>query len=145
MVDDTVMGGISKGSVKTNKSGFVEFYGHTSLENNGGFSSVRLTDLSIMVENYNFLVVKLKGTPSTYQLRIKEDKTTNYSYISLFTTNGSWQTIQIPIFKMYPVYRGKRLKMTNFNGLKIEEIAFLIGNKKEEDFKLEIDSICLSN
>jgi hypothetical protein len=31
--------------------------------------------------------------------------------------------------------------MPNFQSIKIEELGFLIGNKKNESFKLEIDKI----
>ena len=44
---------------------------------------------------------------------------------------------------MYPTFRGKKLDISNYNVDNIEEIAFLIANKKAEDFKLEIDSIVL--
>ena len=40
-VDDIVMGGKSLGSFKLSPDGFGLFEGHISLENNGGFSSVR--------------------------------------------------------------------------------------------------------
>ncbi len=33
--------------------------------------------------------------------------------------------------------------MDNFSSENIEELAFLIGNKKEQNFKLEIDKIYL--
>ena len=49
--------------------------------------------------------------------------------------------ISIPIKNMFPSFRGRKLDQANFSHDKIEEIAFLIGNKKEEDFKLMIDSI----
>mgnify|MGYP001794145454 CR=1 FL=1 len=41
IVDDVVMGGRSAGHFKINREGHGEFYGTVSLENNGGFSSVR--------------------------------------------------------------------------------------------------------
>ena len=44
---------------------------------------------------------------------------------------------------MYPAFRGRKLSIGNFSSKNIEEIAFLIGNKKEEHFKLEIDKIYL--
>ena len=44
---------------------------------------------------------------------------------------------------MYASFRGYRLDIPNFKGQQMEEIAFLIGNKKEESFKLLIDSIIL--
>jgi hypothetical protein len=41
IVDDVVMGGKSSGEFTLNKDGVAEFKGKVSLENNGGFSSVR--------------------------------------------------------------------------------------------------------
>ena len=45
---------------------------------------------------------------------------------------------------MYPAFRGRKLNKSNYDDEGIEEIAFLIGNKKAEAFKLEIDSIVLN-
>ena len=42
---------------------------------------------------------------------------------------------------MYPSFRGRRLNTPNFSHDFIEQIVFLIGNKKKEDFKLIIDTI----
>jgi NADH dehydrogenase [ubiquinone] 1 alpha subcomplex assembly factor 1 len=44
---------------------------------------------------------------------------------------------------MYPSFRGTRLNMENFSQKAIEQISILIGNKKNENFKLIIDSILL--
>ena len=41
IVDDIVMGGKSAGTFKLDTDGFGVFEGHISLDNNGGFSSVR--------------------------------------------------------------------------------------------------------
>ena len=38
--NDNVMGGVSEGAVQWQEDGF-RWYGHTRLENNGGFSSIR--------------------------------------------------------------------------------------------------------
>ena len=46
---------------------------------------------------------------------------------------------------MYPSFRGRKLNKENFNKTSIEEIGFLIGNKKQEKFNLEIDKIELSS
>ena len=42
---------------------------------------------------------------------------------------------------MVPSFRGRSLNMANFPGDHMEELGFLIGNKKEEDFKMAIDNI----
>ena len=48
VVDDGVMGGLSKGNFKSDKKkGNLIFAGNLSLENNGGFSSIRSNPLLI--------------------------------------------------------------------------------------------------
>jgi hypothetical protein len=44
---------------------------------------------------------------------------------------------------MYPSFRGRILDMPNYDKANLEEIAFLIGNKKAEKFELKIDFIKL--
>ena len=140
-VDDVVMGGKSKGHFKINKEGFGEFYGKVSLENNGGFSSLRHRFSLMEVQGFKEVVLRVKGDGKKYQFRIK-DKTSNYhSFIASFQTNGEWQTIKITLSEMYPAFRGRNLSIGNFSSQNIEEIAFLIGNKTAEKFKLEIDKI----
>ena len=78
-----------------------------------------------------------------YQLRIKDNSRNYYSYIKTFSTNGEWQEIVIPLKEMYPSFRGRRLDVPNFSHDYIEEIVFLIGNKKNENFELIIDKIVL--
>ncbi|QTE23933.1 CIA30 family protein [Polaribacter cellanae] len=143
VVDDVVMGGRSNGNFKINKKGDGVFYGDVSLENNGGFSLLRYRFSSIKVKDFKEVVLKVKGDKKKYQFRVK-DKTTNYySFILTFETNGAWQTIKIPLAEMEPAFRGRKLKMDNFSSESVEELAFLIGNKKEQHFKLEIDKIYL--
>ena len=42
---------------------------------------------------------------------------------------------------MEPVFRGRKLELPNFAVDPIQEIRFLIGNKKAETFRLEINKI----
>ena len=42
VVDDVVMGGVSSSRISISKDGNGVFSGHVSLDNNGGFSSIRL-------------------------------------------------------------------------------------------------------
>ena len=143
VVDDGVMGGLSQGNFKTNEKGNAIFYGDVSLENNGGFSSVRHRFQEKTVNEYSKFVIRLKGDGKRYQFRVKTDSYDRHSYISYFETNGDWQTIEIPLEEMYPSFRGRKLSIPNFPGEAMEEIAFLIANYKAESFKLEIDKISL--
>tara|TARA_B110000902_G_scaffold235631_1_gene281098 strand:- start:2197 stop:2688 length:492 start_codon:yes stop_codon:yes gene_type:complete len=141
IVDDIVMGGQSSGSLKLNADGFGVFKGSISLDNNGGFSSVRYRFQKIAIDNYTEIVIKLKGDGKKYQFRIKSNSRDYYSYITPFLTSGEWQEVKIPLKEMYPSFRGRRLNQPNFSNDYIEEITFLVGNKKNENFKLLLDKI----
>ncbi|SHG43298.1 CIA30 family protein [Winogradskyella jejuensis] len=141
IVDDVVMGGRSNGNFKINTDGHGEFSGYVSLENNGGFSSVRYNFETINSSGYTSFKIRLKGDGKPFQFRVKSTSSQRYSYIYEFQTSGEWETISIPFNQMSPSFRGYQLNQPNFNGKQMGEIAFLIGNKKEQAFKLLIDKI----
>lgn len=141
IIDDGVMGGESQGKFNIDEKGHGVFEGTISLENNGGFSSVRYQFDKINVSANSTICLFLKGDKKEYQFRIKDKKDNYYSYITTFKTSGEWQEIEIPLKDLYPSVRGKKLSMANFSGSSFEEIVFLIGNKKNESFKLMLDKI----
>lgn len=141
IVDDVVMGGRSLGDFELNNKGNGVFSGSISLENNGGFSSVRYRFEKLILEKFKTIVLKIKGDGKNYQFRIKHKSSDYASYITSFSSSGEWQEIEIPIKSMYPSFRGRKLDEPNFNHEFIEEITFLIANKQNEDFKLLIDKI----
>ena len=143
IVDDVVMGGRSNGNFKINDTGYGEFSGDVSLKNNGGFSSVRYNFNTVSSSNFKSFQLRIKGDGNPFQFRVKSSNRQRFSYIYTFNTSGDWETISIPFNKMEPAFRGYKLDQPNFDGLQMEEIAFLIGNKKEQSFKLFIDSIIL--
>jgi hypothetical protein len=143
VVDDVVMGGESEGNLYINEKGNAVFEGIVSLDNSGGFSSVRYRFDEKNVESYSWIILRVKGDGKTYQFRVKTSLYDRHSYAYEFSTNGSWQKIRIPLADMYPTWRGMTLKADDYPAERMEEIAILIGNKKAEQFKLEIDSISL--
>ncbi len=141
VVDDGVMGGLSAGSFTLNSQGHAVFKGTVSLANNGGFSSVRHVFSSTEVSDYQFIKLLVKGDGKRYQFRLKSSPQQRYSYIQYFETNGEWQTIRLKLADFFPYFRGYKLNLPNFDQKELREIAFLIGNKKEESFALQIDKI----
>lgn len=143
VVDDGVMGGRSGGHFEINEEGNGTFYGKVSLENNGGFSSVRYRFEQKEMSDFKFCKIRLKGDGKRYQFRVKTDKYDRHSYIHYIETSGEWETITIPLASMYPTFRGRELDMPNYPMEQMEEIAFLIANKKAESFQLQLDWIVL--
>lgn len=143
VVDDVVMGGRSDGNCYLNAAGNAVFEGLVSLENNGGFSSVRCSFERTSVADYTKAVIRLKGDGKRYQFRVKSSRRDWQSYITYFETTGDWQTIEIPLADLYPTFRGMRLDMPNYDGQQMSQISFLIANKKAESFRLELESLRL--
>ena len=143
VVDDVVMGGRSDGHLEINEEGHGVFYGDVSLDNNGGFSSVRYKMNPLELDGQKMVVVRLKGDGKRYQFRLKENRFDRHSYVYYFETTGDWQTIEIPFDAMYPSFRGQKLDMPNYSAEKMSEICFLIANYKKEEFRLVIDEIFL--
>ena len=143
VINDGVMGGLSQGHLEINELGYGVFYGQVSLENNGGFSSVRHQFDPIDVSVFSSVKLRVKGDGKRYQLRVKTSTEDRHAYISYFTTSGRWQNIEIQLSDLYPTFRGRRLDQANYPKERMAEIAFLIANKQAESFQLEIDSITL--
>lgn len=143
IVNDGVMGGLSYGNFTINQAGNGVFSGTISLENNGGFSSVRYRFTPLSTTAKSKVVLRIKGDGKSYQFRIKDQSSAYYSYITTFATTGEWETITIDLNSLYPSFRGRRLEAANYNSDSFEEIVFLVGNKKQESFQLLLDSIVL--
>ena len=83
VVDDVVMGGRSSGNFSLTDEGHAKFSGDVSIENNGGFSSVRYGFPSqVDVQKYSKVRLKVKGDGKNYQFRVKEKSRDYYSYIT---------------------------------------------------------------
>jgi hypothetical protein len=141
IIDDVVMGGRSTGSFFISENGHGVFEGNVSLENNGGFSSIRYTNSFTIPKNQRKIAIRLKGDGKSYQFRIKHNRNSWESYVYNFNTTGNWQVIEIPLKEMYPSFRGRRLNKGNFDFNSISEMGFLISNKQNENFRLEIDKL----
>ncbi len=141
IVNDSVMGGVSNSSIICNTDGKGLFTGTISLENNGGFCAVKYTFDSLSLQDPKSFSVRLKGDGKVYQFRVKNKISEAHSYVFAFETTTDWQTINIPISELKPAFRGQKLNLPQYNGEKLEEITFLIGNKKNETFELAIESI----
>ncbi len=143
VVNDGVMGGRSRGNLTITPEGHGRFAGTISLENYGGFSSIRYAFETVPLITQRHVRLRIKGDGKRYQFRIKASRAEYYSYISYFQTSGEWEEIVLPLNAFYPAFRGRKMQLPDFNRDQMEEIAILIGNKRAETFALEIDRIWL--
>lgn len=141
VVNDVVMGGVSNATIVLNNQGNAEFKGIVSTANNGGFASIRYRFDKKSIKGKTTIKIHLKGDSKSYQFRVKSNSSDYYSYITTFSTSNRWETVEIELSDLFPSFRGNKLDQPNFDGSSIEEISFLISNKKDESFNLEIDKI----
>lgn len=141
VVDDEVMGGKSSSEFFINNEGNGIFKGNVSLENNGGFSSIQHVLKSVSLDGKTIFKIRLKGDGKKYQFRVKSKRSDYYSYIYEFQTKTEWETTEIPISEMKASFRGRKLDIPNYDAKTLEEMAFLISNKKVESFELLLDKI----
>jgi len=145
IVNDGVMGGLSSSHFQINEDGNAVFLGHVSLKNNGGFASVKNTE-PLNIEGADFVRLHVKGDGKRYsfRLRTKTNSETNYWVyeIRFSTSAGVWEEIDLPLKELKAVYRGRpqpEAPPADLSG--IAEFGFLISDRQEGDFRLEIESI----
>lgn len=142
-VNDGVMGGVSRGGFKRSEQGTLLFTGELSLENNGGFASVRMKPGDLGLEGSSGILVKARGDGRTYwvDLRIADQMAASSYRAYLPTTAGEWNETLIPLkdFKLQAFGRG--LSSKPVNPAAIVSAGFTLADKKEGPFSLEIEYV----
>jgi uncharacterized surface protein with fasciclin (FAS1) repeats len=145
IVDDGVMGGLSKGKITLKDDGILKFDGTLSLENNGGFSSLRSKDIKLDLTDFDGLKARVRGDGRSYQLRLGTDarfRGMEISFMAEFhTTKGKWTEVTIPFDQLVGSFRGMTLEDESFDASKVRRLGLLLGDKKTGPFKLEVDWI----
>jgi monofunctional biosynthetic peptidoglycan transglycosylase len=144
IVNDGVMGGLSQGKITASNEQSAIFAGTVSLDNNGGFTSTRTLPQKYNLKDYAGIKLRVKGDGKNYQFRVRTNgRFDGVSYRYKFATKkNTWTVIEIPFDKFEPVFRGRILNdVEPITPSKIEQLGFLIANKRYEEFKLEIDWI----
>tara|TARA_R110002049_G_scaffold298444_1_gene488162 strand:+ start:1690 stop:2157 length:468 start_codon:yes stop_codon:yes gene_type:complete len=138
IVNDTVMGGRSDAKIINSTSQSLLFSGTVSLENNGGFSMIQSVLKTPSSPKATTCSITVKGDGKNYQFRLKPSRFDKESYVMNFKTSGKEETFTFNIADFKPYFRGRSLDLPAIKNQSIEEIAFLIGNKKAESFELEV-------
>ena len=143
VVNDNVMGGVSTSRFQVLTNGAV-FSGVVSLENNGGFASVRSSPVRQNLGGVDAFVVRVRGDGRRYKFTVRTE--TGFDtpiYQSPFTTKrGEWQEHRLPFKDFIPTFRGRTLTdVPPLNPAKVSSVGFIIADKQDGPFRLEVASI----
>lgn len=143
-VNDGVMGGVSEGKFKIREKKTLEFVGTLSLENNGGFASVRTKAKKLGLEKGDTVVAKVRGDGREYMLNLYLNKPLiAFSYrATVQTKKDEWIEVKVPLDKFEATSFGRVVK--DAGPVKPEEVnslGFMLSDKKAGPFKMEVESI----
>jgi len=144
VLNDGVMGGRSGGQAEYTENSLV-FKGTVSLENNGGFASIRSPFTTYNLAPYKSVEIKYKLTGMTFALTMANSRrwyNPNYK-ANLKDTQGKWETITLPLlaFKQYQVGKPTGYTITQETLSKVIRLGFISNEKRAGEFTLEIDYI----
>ena len=140
-VNDGVMGGISEGRFRITDEKTLEFLGTLSLENNGGFASVRTKPTDLDIKAGDTIVVRVKGDGREYVLNIyTKSRRMAFSYRApLPTTEDEWTEVAVPLADFIPTAFGRRVQgMGPVEPDQINGLGFMLADKKSGPFRLEV-------
>ena len=140
-INDVVMGGVSSGGVKTTEDGTLLFAGNVSLENNGGFASVRSRPRPWDLGSYSGIVIRVRGDGKRYKLNLKTDSALDgiMYRVPFETREGEWQTLRFPFSEFKASFRGRAVPdAPPLDPARIASFGLLISDKQAGPFRLEL-------
>lgn len=142
-IDDPVMGGRSRSRMRI-ADGIAVFEGVVSLENNGGFASLRSRPARHDLQGADGIVFRVRGDGKTYGVRLRTVVTFDgVSYQTKLTTQaGHWIEVRLPFRTFKPGFRGRQVRgYPALDPGEIRSFGLIISDKQEGPFRLEIDWI----
>jgi monofunctional biosynthetic peptidoglycan transglycosylase len=138
---DVVMGGISSGRIEATAAGSMLFEGVVSLENNGGFASIRSQPRSRDLGAYDGVIIRVRADGKRYKLNLKTDSSFDgiMYRVSFDTKDGEWQELRFPFSDFRASFRGRFVPdAPPLDPGRITTVGLLISDKQEGPFRMEV-------
>ena len=143
-VDDGVMGGRSASRAVSTRDHTLLFAGDVSLDNNGGFASIRTAPQQHDLTGTTGIVLRVRGDGKRYRVNLRNDATLDgVQYQAGFATiEGTWQDIRLDFTQFEPRFRGRPVPgAPPLDPARIVTFGLLIADGQAGPFRLELDTI----
>lgn len=143
VINDGVMGGVST-SQFTHHIDKAVFSGVVSLDNNGGFASLRSAPESFDFSAFQSIALRVRGDGKTYKFTVRTDNLKDgVNYRSAFATKaGEWMTVKLPFTDFRASFRGQSVPdAPPLEPSRVVTLGFLIADRQAGPFQLEIQQI----
>jgi monofunctional biosynthetic peptidoglycan transglycosylase len=143
-VGDGVMGGMSSGRLASTATGTAVFEGDVSLEQGGGFASVRSLQRDWGTRGARAFVLRVRGDGKRYRFNVRTPGgPAAFRYEAPFEPPaGRWAEIELPLAGMIGKLFGQRVPIVAPpDPGRIRSLGFMISDRQAGPFRLEIDWI----
>jgi hypothetical protein len=143
-VNDVVMGGVSRSAFSLGEPGIARFAGRVSLENSGGFASVRTAPRAWDAAGAAAFVLRVRGDGRTYKLTLRtDDGFDGVQYQARFTLPaGEWREIRLPIESFAATFRGRTVPGAPLlDPGRVRALGLMISDRQAGAFELLVDWI----
>jgi NADH dehydrogenase [ubiquinone] 1 alpha subcomplex assembly factor 1 len=143
-IDDRVMGGVSHSRLRHADDGHAVFEGVVSLQNNGGFASVRSAAGPLGLAQAQACVIDAQGDGRQYKLNLfTGDAFDAMSYQAIFTAaTGGWHSTRLPLAEFKPRFRGRQVTgAPPLDPARIRQVGLMASGGQPGAFALCIRSI----
>lgn len=143
-INDGVMGGVSVSRLRFDPAGYAVFEGDVSLENNGGFASVRAAAVDLGCADTVAYVLTVFGDGRTYKLNLRTDTGFDgVTYQAAFApVPGRWTRSVLPLAAFEPRFRGRLVPgAPPLRPETVKQMGLLISDKQAGAFRLMVKTI----
>jgi monofunctional biosynthetic peptidoglycan transglycosylase len=136
-IDDVVMGGVSESTFEATDAG-ATFRGTVSLEQGGGFASVRAPDRARDLSAHTAFQLRLRGDEQAYWWTAYTGPNSP-SYRARLHPTPDWATVTVPFDALTPYHRGTHVPdAPPFDPASVYSVGFLIADEQDGPFGLEV-------
>ncbi len=142
-VNNGVMGGVSEGGAEVTDDGTLLFSGDLSLENNGGFASIRTRPTQLGLGGHDGVALRVRGDGRTYTFDLypSERRRASSFRVDVPTTAGEWTERTVPFADFGFQSFGRRVPSGTLDPAGVVAMGFGLSDGTEGPFQLEIASV----
>ena len=143
-INDGVMGGVSTSRLDFDLAGHAVFEGTVSLQNGGGFASVRMSSLQLGGPTTLAYALTAWGDGRAYKLNLRTDAGFDgVNYQARFNpVEGQWSQIILPTAEFLPTFRGRLVQgAPALRPELVTQVGLMISDQQAGPFRLLVKSI----
>jgi len=145
-IDDRVMGGLSSSRLRFDAAGWAVFEGEVSLQNQGGFASVRAPTRVLARAGVAGYQLNLLGDGRTYKFNLRtDDALDGVAYQASFKPPaGTWSEVTVLVAGMTPTYRGRLVpRAPRLQPERVRQVGWMVADGQAGAFALGIQQVAV--